>query len=142
MDEKPATSTPGPAKRGWFQIHLLTAVALMIVAGPLLGANLGFGSGSYGWPFVFISHYDPSGNNVASAMIWSEFLVGPLVFDLVCAMLCLTYTGFIFEARAWGWSGGKIFVWAFIGAALALVILNNLFQLIAEATGMYLRPHI
>ena len=125
-------------KRGWFQIHLLTAVALMIVAGVLLGANLAHGSDEFGWPFTFLNGNGPNG---AKTWYWDHFSYSWLVYDGIVFLLCITMTGFIFEARTWGWSRGKIFVWAFIGAALSLQILNHLFQLMAESTGLFMRPH-
>jgi uncharacterized membrane protein YvlD (DUF360 family) len=132
-----------PPQRGWFQIHLLTAVALMIVAGVLLGANLNDFE-YFGWPFTFISLYAPSDATGAKipnvSKEWGDISRSILAFDAIVAVVCMIMTAFIFEARTWGWSRGKIFVWAFIGSALSLQMLDHLFNLIAEATGIPKRP--
>lgn len=130
MVKQPNASDTPPGKRGWFQIHLLTAAALMVAAGALLGANLAHASREFGWPFTFLR------GDGAQTWYWDHFSYPLLVYDGIVFLLCLMMIGFIFEARTWGWSGGKIFVWAFVGAAFGLQILYYLFELIAESTGM------
>jgi hypothetical protein len=115
-------NAPPAAKRGWFQIHLMTALALTIAAGAVLGANLLInndafqrpgGTFSLGWPRDF---YDRWTDDAGVPQIQFQYVW--FIFDAVVALLVFILTGFIFEARMWGWPRGKIFVWAFIGVAL------------------------
>lgn len=123
MDTPPDNdSKPAQARRGWFQIHLSTALALMIVAGLLIWLhmdhkNVPKPSFAVGWPFIFYS------SNPRSA----DFRSLEAVFDGVVALLVLMPVVFVFEARHWRWSGGKIFVWVFIGTAISLYIINSLY---------------
>ncbi len=133
MDEPPAIDAAPAKKRGWFQIHLSTAVALMVAAGTLLGANLlNYENSDYrsvGWPYEFYAHYIDINRVVSNRFDGFSWVV----FDGIVAVLVLVLIGFIFEARAWGWPRGKIFLWAFVGAAVSLQMIANLHYLIAAA---------
>src|SRR4051812_47567723 len=95
MSEKP---------RRWFQIHLSTALLLMIIAGILLGLNVSFidcgpvyeADGwcynyKYGWPvFVQSHHYVTLGSEtviINFAYIWNGMI----------ALFCLSMIAFVCE---------------------------------------------
>ncbi|HLX64148.1 MAG TPA: hypothetical protein VKX17_22940 [Planctomycetota bacterium] len=126
MDEPSGEIPQRQQKRGWFQFHLSTAIAPMLTAGVLIWANFFNGREwqppTVGWPDIFLSS-SVSPDPTAFHYHW-------LIFDLIVAVLILIVVGFIFEARAWGWRGGKIFVWAFIGVAIELQIITNIRALI------------
>ena len=135
-EPSPVAVVSAPAERGWFQIHLITALAMMVVAGALLGANLKPGTTPttgphHGWPIPFINYFDdPSGGKPRE---YYDFFSGWAVFDGAVIVLSLVLTAFIFEAGYWGWSRGKIFLWTVLGAAVFLHILMTLHYLINES---------
>ena len=83
-----------PRKRPWFQIHLSTAVVLMVVAGGLVWANVALKSiygiyDSYGWPFdAFYARSNRSGGYFG---IQIEGLhAGPALGNLIVTLAILT----------------------------------------------------
>lgn len=122
----------------FLQFHLSTAIALMVTAGLLLAANYfwtpGGGTDTYGWPcqaFYISDMANLNGTGFAPTGVFKAYWDVPwAIFDAAVALLTLIWVGFIFEARHWIWPGGKIFVWAFVGAALILQMLAALQYLI------------
>ena len=83
-----------PKKRPLFQIHLLTAVVLMFVAGGLIWANVAPHSATVrdrtflaaGWPFPFSVPLS-GGDDVIEAIWWNQ--VRPLLNVVVWAAIVL-----------------------------------------------------
>ena len=84
-----------PTKRHWFQIHLSTAVVLMITAGGGMWANFHEYMGNYypvhGWPIP----YDPEIGNFSEAPI----NIGYLIADILFWLAILTFLAIMCEWR-------------------------------------------
>jgi hypothetical protein len=86
-------------KRGWFQVHLTTAICLVLLTGVLLGLNLNRrhllifsqAADAFGWPLPFVAQKTfmkggeewrfHEGNMMIDIMVWGFLLMFVLGFS-------------------------------------------------------------